>query len=839
MPQNSKCRLCPLGGQPRQNTCVWGDGPTDAQVVVIGEAPGEAEARTGKPFMGKSGQLLRATLDKVGIQNAYITNVVKCRPPDNRTPTPEEIKACRPYLEEELATIKPKFVLTVGAPASKTVLKKAKITEAHGQIVQMPDFVGMPAYHPAYCLRDPSKLPAFEHDLGRLVRHMRGESRNTGVRWSIVTSENLKKFFREFENASEFAYDVETTGLFPYDGKGAVRCLGLALPNRAWILPLQGVDKDYPDDVKSDFKGRFRVQKTILKLLAELSKGKVAIAHNGKFDNHWLMEYYGIRFHLNFDTMLAHHVLDENSDHDLKSLVRSQLDEPDYDLSTAEKKGDTSNRKLFEYCAKDTAYTLRLKRIFDAKFKKDISLRRLFYKLVMPAARTLEEIEEVGLTIDLPRRTQVERETRESRDEALVELNEMAGKEVNWNSPQQIAKLLFEDFGLKPTVLTAKGKPSTGEEALLDIKDQHPIATQLVRYRELDKFLGTYIEGWKEYMVEDRLFLGYKVHGTVTGRYASRLHQVPRDGRIRNLVTAPPGWIFAQGDISQAEMRTAAILSGDPELVRLFTKEIDVHWRTLISSLASGAAGEYMAPAKDTAFALLKKRNPTARRPDLNTSLEIMLKSGHEACIEVNKTWKEARKKAKAVNFGFLFGMFENKFIETCKLKYGFEPTRAEASAFRESYFSLYRGLKPWHDKQKGLARLDGFVRSLTGRLRRLPGVHSSDKMIRSEAERQAINSPVQGFIGDYKAMAMIEIHQTIPRDKLKIVGEHHDALLMIARIDSLHETLPRVKAILRRPKLLDTFKVKLTVPMEADIELGNWGAGKPWVGEKSSTAIG
>jgi DNA polymerase-1 len=212
-----------------------------------------------------------------------------------------------------------------------------------------------------------------------------------------------------------------------------------------------------------------------------------------------------------------------------------------------------------------------------------------------------------------------------------------------------------------------------------------------------------------------------------------------------------------------------------------------------------------------------------------------MLKAGHEACISIDKRWKEGRKKAKAINFGFLFGMYEKKFIETCKLKYGFEPTFEEAKRFRAAYFALYRGLTPWHRNQKNLVHLNGYARNLAGRMRRLPGIHSSDKMLRMECERQAINSPVQGFIGDYKAMCLVEIHETLPRDRLRIVGEHHDAILMIVRNDSIDEMCPKIERIMKHPRLLDTFKIELTVPMEAELELGPWGAGKPWKPEKKS----
>jgi DNA polymerase-1 len=181
------------------------------------------------------------------------------------------------------------------------------------------------------------------------------------------------------------------------------------------------------------------------------------------------------------------------------------------------------------------------------------------------------------------------------------------------------------------------------------------------------------------------------------------------------------------------------------------------------------------------------------------------------------------------MNFGYLYGMREPKFIEQAKKDYGWEPSMQEARGSRNAYFTLYSRLEEWHRKTKKLARLNGYVRCLTGRLRRLPGIQAKDRKIKSEAERQAVNSGVQAMIGDWKVMLLIEIHQTISRDKCKLVGEHHDSVLTIVKDEHLGEIVPKMLAIAKKPKLLKTFKIKLDVPMQGDAELGNWGAGTKW----------
>ena len=815
--RNSNCSKCGLA-QVARNVCVWGDGPKNAKVMIVGEAPGRDEDQVGKPFQGRSGALLRTELSKAGLSQVYITNVVKCRPPDNRTPTKEEIKACSEYLAEEIATLKPTHVMALGATASKAVLKKSKITLDHGRLVEINGFTGMPAYHPAYALRDPSKLAPLRQDIERFSRAVQGISTKSEARWEIVQRDNLDRFIEEFSACDEFAFDTETTGLFQHDRRGAVRCLQIAFgaPGRekAWVIPL---------DIRgSPFPTR-KTRESIMALIFDIAKGKKAIAQNGKFDNLWLNIDYGQRFALSFDTGLAHHVLDENSPHGLKEMTRAYLDEEDYDLPLKEKLNPTNLMRYYEYAAKDALYTLRLKRIFQAKLVKDRTLRKLFYRLVMRAARAFEEIEQVGLTIDRERFEKTQIEVRQQLDASLKKLNELAGRTVNWNSPQQVADVFFNDLGLIPVVINDSGTFSTAEATLVALKDEHPIVSELVRYRELDKFLGTYLEGWREFMVGDQLHLSYKLHGTVTGRYSSRLHQVPRDGRIRNLVVAPPGWDFVQADFSQAELRIVAEVSQDIEMITCFRRKIDIHWRTLLFTIQAGGAGEYVQPALDTATQLKGKPVKT-----LHDACELMLAAGHEPCIKIWKGWKEARKKAKGINFGFVYGMMAPKFVEYAKLKYGFEPTLDEAEGHRRAFFELYRGLVSWHDRQRRIVCLNGEVRNLAGRLRRLPGAMSSDRSLKSEAERQSINAPIQGFIGDFKAMALVEIHEKMPRDRLKVVGEVHDSILMLVRKDS-HYLLKQAAEIMRHPALLDEFGIDLAVPIEVDFEVGPWGAGKPF----------
>ena len=184
----------------------------------------------------------------------------------------------------------------------------------------------------------------------------------------------------------------------------------------------------------------------------------------------------------------------------------------------------------------------------------------------------------------------------------------------------------------------------------------------------------------------------------------------------------------------------------------------------------------------------------------------------------------------KPVNFGFLYGMWWKKFRVYARDNYGVNFTDQQSQKYRERFFELYSGLVSWHERMKRCVRLYGQVVSLSGRVRRLPGVYSSDKSMQQEAERQGINSPIQGFgSGDLKAMAMVEVHETFDLDSVRIVGEVHDSILMWIRTEFLREAIPRIKQIMEQPKLLQAFKIRMTVPLVADFEVGTWSLGDKW----------
>lgn len=776
--RNSNCQLCTLW-QSAETPCLWGAGrkKTGTRIMIISDAPDTAADRNGKFLTSKSGELLFELLSEIGITRAdcYITHSVKCKTPEGRAPSAVEIKTCLPYLEEEIKQVNPEIIVTLGAIALKALTRKAKITELHGQVLDYKGIKLFPTFHPGMALRDPGKLQPLRKDITKLGFALRGElPTEKDIHWAVIRNPDSWNFFiEEYAQSKHVAVDIETTGLDPRAEGAAVNSIQFSLDSgRNFALPLCASDGKWKDKPK--------FQKKLLQTAIELAEGKVIIGQNFKFDNMWLWEKYGLEFHLSADTMLMHHILDENAPHGLKEMASEYCNAPNYDVDLKTKLGQGDLTKFYKYGCFDTYYTLQLYKIFRAKLLKNPILRRLFYKLVMPAARMFFDVEKDGHCIDINQLNETERIFTERKTKLLAEMNKLAGKPVNWNSPQQVGKVMFEDLGLPVLEKTATGAASTGESIMLRLKDEHPLANLLVEYRGVEKNLSTYILGWKKLMHGDRLYMSTKIHGTVTGRYASRLHQVPRDPVIRSHLIAPEGYEMVVADYSQIELRLAAMVSGDKRMRMVFQTGGDIH--------------------RETASVVLGK--------------------------PPEKVTKEERKMAKAVNFGLIYGMGWPKLVIYARDNYGVDMNDGQAKAFRVRYFETYNALPKWHERQRRVVRAFGEVSSLSGRIRRLPGVYSTDQGVRAEAERQSINSPIQGFgSGDLKAMAMVEIHEKFP-DTVIIKGEVHDSILMWMESDLVPELVPQVKAIMEAPSLLQVFGINMTVPLVADFEIGPWGKG-------------
>lgn len=779
---NPDCTLCDLH-RSAQVVCVKGSGPSPCDIMIIGEAPSFRRSdQAAVPFSRQSGKLLFQLLQEVGISSdqCYITNVVHCPLRENQTPSTSEVKACMEYLLEEIDQVKPQYVLLLGATALKGVLRKGKITQIHGTFIEKDGITYLPTFHPTAVLRDPSKMDLLRSDLRKFAQLTLGYDPTLAHELSYVVITSLDQFnacLDDLRQSPAVAFDLETSGLDMFEDGAKIHCLGLAtLHGTQWILPMSPFDGGEP-------VFDYATQKMMIESLAEVLSSRKVIGHNAKFDNKWLRVIFGVRFPLTFDTMIAAHLLDENISAGLKYQAKIHFNAPDYDLSTSEKKGNVDPSRLYKYCAYDVYFTALLYQKFKSDLNNDPALKKVFMWLMMPAVEAFEEIELNGVFVNREKMSQLEKELRARLDDLKAKLESLAPG-TNWNSPKQVGDVLYNQWGIAPLEYTKKGLPSTAEPVLQRLKNLHPGVNTLLEYREVHKQLSGFIEGWHRFIHGDRMHPNFRLTGTVTGRLSCsepNLQQVPRDPKIRSLITAPPGWTFVEADYSQIELRVAAMLSGDPMMIDIFNREDgDIH--------------------TTTAIAVSGKREVT----------------------------KEERKKAKAINFGFLYGMGATKFREYARDKYGQDLTMEEAIRFRQRFFDLYSELPRWHMKQRDIVKMYGQVRTPTGRIRHLPGVFSPSEELRASAERQAINTPVQSFASDLTLASIIEIYQTIPRDRCRIVGTVHDAILFEVRNEYIEEVTEQIKAIMEKPQIItEKFGIRLPVPLVSDLEVkpGGWGS--------------
>lgn len=261
------------------------------------------------------------------------------------------------------------------------------------------------------------------------------------------------------------------------------------------------------------------------------------------------------------------------------------------------------------------------------------------------------------------------------------------------------------------------------------------------------------------------------------------MQQVPRDPLVRGLFGAAPGWTFVEADYSQIELRIAAFLAREQHMLHLYSIGADIHLTTA---------------ARVTGL------------PESQVSKEVRKKVG------------------KPVNFGFLYGMGWAKFISTAFSNYEAVFTEAEARAARTTYFQLYPGLLPWHNRQRRLVNQNGRVQSPIGRVRHLPDIYSPEQGVRAEAERQAINSPVQGFASDMAVLSMVAINQQLRDEGIagRCLGLVHDAINYEVRNDELGRALPIIKSTMEDMSLVrKKFGVQIDVPIIADLQVGrHWG---------------
>lgn len=413
------------------------------------------------------------------------------------------------------------------------------------------------------------------------------------------------------------------------------------------------------------------------------------------------------------------------------------------------------------------------------------TLQHLYDTIEKPLIPIIEEMERYGVRVNAKALEKLRKEYQKELD--LIEKNifTMAGREFNVSSPKQLGVVLFEEMGLtaKGMKKTAGGQFSTKESEMEKIQGLHPIVDEVLKYRGLTKLLGTYIEAIPPLLdSENRLHAQFLQTGTTTGRMASQnpnLQNIPirtEQGRaIRNAFIPRDGYTLVGLDYSQVELRIAAILSGDEKLCEIFRSGRDVH--TEVASAVMGVRGDGVD--------------------------------------------REMRRRAKIINFGILYGMGVNA------LKTQLGTSIGEAQAYLDDYFETFGRLKEYLEETKGFARKHGYTETLFGRRRQFPEMKSTMAYVRAQAERMAINAPIQGTQADLIKLAMVRVDEALrqegKRDDAHLLLQVHDELVYEIRNEAVDELAQKIKDIMEQAFPEDK---RNNVPILAEVKTGpDWGS--------------
>ena len=407
----------------------------------------------------------------------------------------------------------------------------------------------------------------------------------------------------------------------------------------------------------------------------------------------------------------------------------------------------------------------------------DTSLWNLYQEVELPLSAILREMEQIGVRIDVPMLKQAEAKLNNELQTIEQQIYTSVGMTFNINSPKQVGEVLFDQLQLDDKAKKSKtGQYSTSEEVLLALKPKHSVVGLILEYRELKKLISTYISALPNYInpTTGKIHTTYNQTVTATGRLSSsnpNLQNLPirseRGQLIRQAVIPDEGCLFLSADYSQIELRLMAHFSQDPHLVQAFLSGQDIH--------AATAAKIF------------------------NVSIE--------------EVTKEQRRQAKTANFGIIYG------ISAFGLAQQLDCSRSEAKALIDGYFAAFPGVIDYIEKQKELARQQGYAVTLFGRKRYLPDILSHNATVRSFAERNAVNSPIQGTAADIIKMAMVTIHRRLKEEGLKaqMIMQVHDELNFNVPLNEVDKVREIVVSEMQHV-------VHLTVPLIADCGVGtNW----------------
>lgn len=775
------CEDCPLLPYKEKGQYVPPSGdPATCSVVLIGEAPGRFEVAQGLPFVGPTGRVLAGVMKRVGLErtNCFITNAVKCKAPDNKPP-PEAVACCRPLLAAELRQVPADVPWAAMGRVARDALfpgafKKGVLSSRGWHRWPYAERWVLVTAHPAYSMYNPQNVDILINDLSRL---MRGPQPPVQVEYDVIEEPlALLDVLHAIEPGSFVSFDLETDQVdFQRD---RILCLTIGdATDHAFIIPdyvlyvdleeyesWEGDEGEYPDLTPSLF--------TVSMLQDLWEKADCRwVGHNAKFDLRFLVGQLGVtNARVDFDTIVAHYALNEvKGGHDLKTLADTYFDVGDYESEVVYFAGKKSGRYsrvprpvLYEYASMDAEVTRRLAYVFEKELRRQGLYERPFMFPMMAAIPMLLDMEIQGFLINAEVLERGDAEQIGPRLERVAaKLRKIAGEDFNPDSAVQSIDVAYHVLGLpKVEIRTrSKGKKMYKESTQKEVVDmwlkmredgrlkmtrqQRAFVRGLKYYRHIKKMRTAYVDKWLSLLGPDgAVHPSYLLRGTVTGRLSAKdppIQTVPSDPGdpitkiIPDAHVARPGYKILYADYSQAELRIAACLSQDEFMLRAFQGE----------------------------------------NPDYHSEVA-------RAAYGPNFT-KFQRDFCKRLTFGWLYGGNAYEIARDALLF-----SEEVARRFAQQWEEQFKGMAAWRRNQAKKMLQYGYVSSVLGRRRRYPLLTEA---VRGEAQRQAMNMPIQSAASDMTLISAMRLHDRYKDDPhVRVLCLVHDSLLMEVREDKVEE---------------------------------------------------
>lgn len=816
----SKCKQC-TSCFKGFDKAVDGVGPTPALIMVVTESPGAEEVKYGIPLKGETGKIFDRALEDAGISrdDIYITSVVKCRTTDqgglvNRAPNTVEIQACGDLLDEEIRRVQPKVIIPMGNSALQRIEgRKGGITKRKGEPVSLTEagsppikaiiemlsskgeepytVLSIPTVNPAFVIRNLHEMDSFTEDLkfahsmalGKEIEKEEGESVDHDYRL-VSTMEQFEELCNELDSKPFWAFDIESAGLGDFDSVIGIAFSWEEYTGRYLPIMIRPDEVVIGEDILVDYWEDN--QSVIWERVREVfTNGAAKVGHNVKFDCRLLRFQHDVHVHnLKMDTMILHHLVDENTRHGLDILTRKYADIAGYKpIFWAKVPGKDPSRALLQdisdYACGDADGTLRL--ALDLPEELDDKGIEFCDKMQIPLLNALIEAECTGVLFDGPYAEYMGKEYLSRSETLKKEVENEVGFEVNPRSSLQMRKLLFDHLKLPVLGTTPKGDPSTGKAVLAELAKLNPLVHKLEESRRLAALEGTYFRGFKERAHPNgTIHTTYRITGTETGRLSSsdpNLQNVPRAAKeVKKVLVAHNGSVFITADYGQMEVRILAWYAQEESILQWFAEGRDIY--TVVTSELLGI------PEDDVS--------------------------------------KEQRQVGKAITLGIGYGMSAHGLSQDSKLNL----TEEEARAHVATYFRRFPKIKKFTEKTQSILKQYGRAQSVFGRTRRVPNVWSSDPKDKSHALRAGLNAIIQGTAADYTNNAFVRCYQNLigsGKYRAQPLLNVHDSITIEAPLEEAWDVIQIMDATMKAP--INPIDVQL----EIDMDIGTkWGWGLP-----------